>query len=237
MAFDPSSLAQERTGVLVSVFKVMSGFAATRLHLAMTKLSRPSGSSSDAAQLTTRSPNPGSGLCGEQVKILLLPLLLLPFALLQRLIPPRAGIQFGADEGFELAKATFWLNGCSLYTEGWNDQPPPHRFLVVQVLTHLVSATLGTRPFAAVAAVLALAVLVGSFSPWPAFDAPCSGRTGSTAFRQDGSQATTGQVCVAYATETCPVPREACPEFWGLNGHLASPRQGGRQLAAAPRFA
>src|SRR2546426_948862 len=49
--------------------------------------------------------------------------LLTAFIVLQFSIPIKTAIQIGADEGFELAKATLCLKGYQLYTEIWNDQP------------------------------------------------------------------------------------------------------------------
>jgi len=72
-------------------------------------------------------------------------LLLAAFVLLQFLLPLRTTIQIGADEGFELAKATLCLKGYKLYTEVWNDQPPLHTFLITQILKHLSPSILGPR--------------------------------------------------------------------------------------------
>ena len=54
-------------------------------------------------------------------------------------------VQIGADEGFELAKATLCVHGQRLYTDVWNDQPPLHTFLVTQVLKHISTSVLGPR--------------------------------------------------------------------------------------------
>src|SRR5205814_889334 len=62
--------------------------------------------------------------------------LLLVFVLIQCLLPLRTAIKIGADEGFELGKATLCLNGYKLYTDIWNDQPPLHTFLITQVLKY-----------------------------------------------------------------------------------------------------
>src|SRR5256885_4232755 len=75
----------------------------------------------------------------------LLAVLLAIFALIQWLLPLKTAIQIGADEGFELAKATLCLKGYKLYTEVWNDQPPLHTFLVTQVLRHLSRSIVGPR--------------------------------------------------------------------------------------------
>ena len=71
--------------------------------------------------------------------------LLAGFIVLQAFLPLGTAVQIGADEGFELAKATLMLHGHGLYTEAWNDQPPLHTFLVVQVLKHLSPGGLGAR--------------------------------------------------------------------------------------------
>jgi hypothetical protein len=49
-------------------------------------------------------------------------------------MPLRTAVQIGADEGFELAKATLCLHGHKLYSEVWNDQPPLHTWLITQVV-------------------------------------------------------------------------------------------------------
>src|SRR5271166_5354724 len=76
---------------------------------------------------------------------LVLAVLLAVFVLLHCLLPLRTAIQIGADEGFELAKATLCLNGHKLYSEVWNDQPPLHTFLVTQILKHISPSILGPR--------------------------------------------------------------------------------------------
>ncbi len=66
-----------------------------------------------------------------------LALLLLLFLLIECFIPLATTVQVGADEGFELAKATLCLNDHHLYTEVWNDQPPLHTFLVTSALKYI----------------------------------------------------------------------------------------------------
>src|SRR5437870_3676266 len=73
---------------------------------------------------------------GSQASVVMAGLLSL-FAVIQCWLPLKTAIQIGADEGFELAKATLCVNGYKLYTEVWNDQPPLHTFLVTQILTHV----------------------------------------------------------------------------------------------------
>ena len=71
--------------------------------------------------------------------------LLALFLFLQWFLPLRTAILIGADEGFEVAKATLWLKGYSLYTDVWNDQPPLHTFLLMETLRHFSSTMLGPR--------------------------------------------------------------------------------------------
>jgi len=82
--------------------------------------------------------------------------LLLAFVLIQSLVPLRTAIQIGADEGFELGKATLSLKGYHFYREVWNDQPLLHTFLITEVLKHLSSSVLGPRLVTAAFAVLLL---------------------------------------------------------------------------------
>jgi hypothetical protein len=76
---------------------------------------------------------------------LVLGFLLMAFLIIEGFIPLRTAVQIGADEGFELAKATLCLNGHHLYTEVWNDQPPLHTFLITQVLKHISPSILCAR--------------------------------------------------------------------------------------------
>jgi hypothetical protein len=75
----------------------------------------------------------------------LLVVLVLSFLIIECFVPMRTAVQIGADEGFELAKATLCVKGHHLYTEVWNDQPPLHTFLVTQVLKHVSGSVLGPR--------------------------------------------------------------------------------------------
>ncbi|MCL4180789.1 MAG: glycosyltransferase family 39 protein [Verrucomicrobia bacterium] len=76
---------------------------------------------------------------------------------LATLLPLGTAVQIGADEGFELAKATLMLHGHGLYTEAWNDQPPLHTFLVVLVLKHGAPTVLSPRLVTVIAAAVLLA--------------------------------------------------------------------------------
>jgi hypothetical protein len=94
-----------------------------------------------------------------QKPALVLGAILLGFLLLQCLLPLTTTIKIGADEGFELAKATLCANGYHLYTEIWNDQPPLDTFLVTQILEHISTSVLAPRLMTiAFAVVLLIAV-------------------------------------------------------------------------------
>jgi hypothetical protein len=77
--------------------------------------------------------------------LLCLLVLLLLFGLAQCVLPLRTAVQIGADEGFELAKATLCAHGHKLYTEIWNDQPPWHTFVVTQIIKHVSYSVLAAR--------------------------------------------------------------------------------------------
>lgn len=81
------------------------------------------------------------------------------FVVLQCLLPLRTAIQIGADEGFELTKATLCRHGYKLYAEVWNDQPPLHTYLITQVLKHLSPAVSGPRPVTVAFTTVLLGVL------------------------------------------------------------------------------
>jgi hypothetical protein len=72
-------------------------------------------------------------------------ILLSTFCLIQSRVPMRSAVQIGADEGFEVAKATLCLHGHKLYSEVWNDQPPLHTFLITNVFKHVTRSILGAR--------------------------------------------------------------------------------------------
>lgn len=78
---------------------------------------------------------------------------------LYALIPLNSTVQIGSDEGFELAKATLCIHGHGLYAEIWNDQPPLHTFLLVQVLKHISPAVLLPRLMTVCFAAMLLASL------------------------------------------------------------------------------
>src|SRR5689334_7737260 len=76
---------------------------------------------------------------------LVLALLLAAYVALECCIPLQTTVQIGADEGFNLAKATLCLRGYELYTQVWSDQPPLHTFLITQLLKHISPSVLGPR--------------------------------------------------------------------------------------------
>ncbi|HYG35021.1 MAG TPA: glycosyltransferase family 39 protein, partial [Clostridia bacterium] len=76
---------------------------------------------------------------------LVLGALLIGFVALHCLLPLETALRIGADEDFELAKATLCLKGHKLYSEVWNDQPPLHTFLITQVLKVFPASALGPR--------------------------------------------------------------------------------------------
>ncbi len=82
----------------------------------------------------------------HRLPVVILVSLLSVFVLLQCLLPLRTAVRIGADEGFELAKATLCLNGYKLYTQIWNDQPPLVTFLIARILTNISPSVLGPRP-------------------------------------------------------------------------------------------
>ncbi len=72
-------------------------------------------------------------------------LILALFVGLQFFLPLGTAIQIGADEGYELAKATLSIKRFKMYTEVWNDQPPLHTFLITEILKHLSPSVIGPR--------------------------------------------------------------------------------------------
>jgi hypothetical protein len=88
---------------------------------------------------------PALPLTSARKPALVLAFLLTAFLLLQCAVRLSTTIQIGADEGFELAKATLCLKGYRLYTDVWNDQPPLHTFIITQVLKHISPSILGPR--------------------------------------------------------------------------------------------
>src|SRR5205823_2481509 len=79
------------------------------------------------AQCPTRPTPPGGGAASSATALSCLLGAVL-------ILSARTAVQIGADEGFELAKATLCLKGHKLYGEVWNDQPPLHTTLVAEAL-------------------------------------------------------------------------------------------------------
>jgi hypothetical protein len=71
-------------------------------------------------------------------------------------LPLGNAVLIGADEGFELAKATLRVNGHALYSEVWNDQPPLHTFLVAQIMKRVSTDVLVPRFLTVMAGVVLL---------------------------------------------------------------------------------
>ena len=83
--------------------------------------------------------------CVGRRAVLTVGLILGVFLGLQLLLPLRTAVKIGADEDFELSKATLILHGYQLYSRIWNDQPPLNTLLIVQILKHLSPSILGPR--------------------------------------------------------------------------------------------
>jgi hypothetical protein len=64
---------------------------------------------------------------------------------LQFFVPIRTAIKIGADEDWELSKATLSLNGYHFYTDVWNDQPLLHTWIITNLLKHVSPTVLGPR--------------------------------------------------------------------------------------------
>jgi len=64
---------------------------------------------------------------------------------LQFFVPLRTAIKIGADEDWELSKATLSLKGYHFYTEVWNDQPLLHTWIITKVLKHVSPSVVGSR--------------------------------------------------------------------------------------------
>jgi len=70
----------------------------------------------EATGTTAEADKFGCGILLSLRSAITLSALLLVFLLLEFFIPLPTSVQIGADEGFELAKATLCLNGHHLYT-------------------------------------------------------------------------------------------------------------------------
>jgi len=87
-------------------------------------------------------------------------LLVCGFLALLFLIPLRTGVKIGADEDWELSKATLSVNGYKFYTEVWNDQPLLHTAIITQILKYVSYSVLGPR---LVTSGFAILLLLGVF--------------------------------------------------------------------------
>jgi len=74
-----------------------------------------------------------SGNRGPHRQLVALGILLFVFCSLECFLPVGSAIKIGADEDFELSKATLCLRGYHLYTEIWDDQPPLDTFLITEL--------------------------------------------------------------------------------------------------------
>src|SRR5947207_10702057 len=74
-----------------------------------------------------------------------LALMLAVFVGLQFFLPLRTALKIGADEDYELSKATLCNHGFKLYTQIWNDQPPLVTFIIANVLKHVSHSVLWPR--------------------------------------------------------------------------------------------
>lgn len=110
-----------------------------------------SGTGSRLQDLSVAGPRHG------YVAPVLVGLLLVSFLLMEGFVRLPTAVQIGADEGFELVKATLCLKGRHLYTEVWNDQPPLHTFLVTQLLKRVSTSILVPRLLTVSFSVLLLA--------------------------------------------------------------------------------
>ena len=81
---------------------------------------------------------------------------LMIFIVLLVFMPLRTAIQIGADEGYELAKATLSIRGVKSYSEMWNDQPMFHTFVITQILKHFSASALGPRLLTSLFAIMLL---------------------------------------------------------------------------------
>jgi hypothetical protein len=107
-------------------------------------------------KLKLRAPPRVQPRNAERRAVLALLILLLGFVGLQVSLPLGNAVLIGADEGFELAKATLLVHGHALYSEVWNDQPPLHTFIVAQLMRRVSSDVLVPRLLTVVSGVVLL---------------------------------------------------------------------------------
>jgi hypothetical protein len=85
--------------------------------------------------------------------------LLLVFVLIQLFLPLRTAVKIGADEDYELSKATLSLKSYKFYTEIWNDQPLLHTRIVTGILKNVSPSVLAARLVTSVFTAVLLASL------------------------------------------------------------------------------
>jgi hypothetical protein len=71
--------------------------------------------------------------------------LLIVFGELQVLLPLSTAVKIGADEDYELSKATLCNHGYNLYTQIWNDQPPLVTFIIANLIRAVPHSILAPR--------------------------------------------------------------------------------------------
>lgn len=91
------------------------------------------------------SPELATSAASRHRARLVLGFLLASFLGLQMLLPLSTAVKIGADEGFELSKATLCAHGYKLYTEIWNDQPPLTTSILIGLVRHVSPPILGPR--------------------------------------------------------------------------------------------
>ena len=79
--------------------------------------------------------------------LMALGVLLAAFIGMQLLLPLGTAIKIGADEDYELSKATLYNHGYQLYSEIWDDQPPLVTFIIGDLLKHFSNSVLAPRLF------------------------------------------------------------------------------------------
>lgn len=117
------------------------------------------GSLVSGAKSASNYPEAASGIFAWRPAIIL-GLILAAFVGLHSLLPLATAIRIGADEDGELSKATLCIHGHKLYTEVWNDQPPLHTFILVNLLKHVSRSVLAPR---LLTVGFAMVLLVSSF--------------------------------------------------------------------------
>jgi hypothetical protein len=95
---------------------------------------------------------------------------LVAFSVIESTVHMESVTRIGADEGFELAKATLVSKGHQFYSEVWNDQPPLHTLIVValqKVFPHSLTAARMVSVVSAAALLCALIAIAGRITGPP----------------------------------------------------------------------